>query len=177
MKLKIKIRAKIYLILTIFILSANALLAEEETIPRFFLDYAIVDRTLKNGKGYTAELSELYKRNRSSAIFIFMFWQEKAFRECEEVTRTSAQHYRQAIINMTEEEKDRIMKSAQAEVSQCSYSFYYDSWDEINKTIVNQLKAAKINYRKNNYIWYLFLFMPLILIIVIWRKRKVLMPH
>lgn len=167
-----------FLVVTIFLFSANTLLAEERTIPRFFLDYAVVEHSLKNDKGYSMELLELYKKAPHSAIFIADFWHQKALKECEESIRTNARRCSQKIaLNMTEEEKDKVMEPAEKAARQCFYSFYYDNWDEINKTIVNKLKAAKINLRKNNYIWNLLIVITVILLIVFWRKRKVLMSH
>lgn len=178
MKLKIKIRVKAGLTLTLFVLSVSTLLAEERTMPRFFLDYAVVDHKLKDDKGYSMELLKLYEKTPHSAIFIADFWHQKAFKECEESIQTNARRCSQKItLNMTEEEEDKIMEPAEKAANQCFYSFYYDNWDEINKTIVNKLKAAKINYRKNNYIYYLLLVITVILLMVFWRKRKILMPH
>lgn len=176
--MKLKIKFNIYLTIVILLFCVNTLLGEERTIPRFLIDYAVVDRSLKNRKGYAIELLKLYQKDPNSATLIADFWHQKAVRECQKCIETNVDLYLQKITpNMTQEEKDKVMEPAKEAATQCFYSFYYDNFDEINKTIVNKLKVAKINYRKNNYIWYFLLVITVILLIVFWRKRKVLMSH
>ncbi len=149
------------------------LLAEQNDVPRFFLDYAVVDHSLKNDRGYSMELLELHKKEPNSAIFLANFWHNKALRECEENIRSAAHLYSQTItLNMTEEEKKKAMEPASKIADQCFYGFYYDNWGEINKSIITKLRAAKIRYKKNNYSWFLsLLIIPLGLLAVLLRKH------
>jgi len=115
---------------------------EEKGISRFFLDYAVVEHSLKNDKGYSIKLLELYKKNPNSAIFLADFWHYKAVKECYKFMKETAHFYSEKIsIDMTEGQKDKIMEPAKEAIDHCFYGFYYDNWDEINRTIVNKLKA------------------------------------
>ena len=118
---------------------------QEKTIPRFFLDYAVVNHSLKNDQGYSMELLELLKIDPNSANFIANFWWEKAKRECKNDVESIAQNYAKRITeNTTEGEKEQIFAKAKNECNQCFYSFYYDNWDAINETILNKLESANI---------------------------------
>jgi len=130
----------------------EAMIVKENTaLPphRFFLDYAVVDHSLKNDNGYSMELLDLYEKDRDSAVFIAEFWHQKAVKECMEAIQQTAHRYsRQITLGMSEEEKAKINSKGEKEARQLFYGYYYDNWDGINKTIEDKLRNAKIRFRK-----------------------------
>jgi hypothetical protein len=147
---------------------------QEIYMPRFFLDYAVVDHSLKNDKGYSNELLKLWEKNPHSAIFLGEFWHQKAYNACRESIRENIDHcVKKITLGMTEQEKDKITEPAKKAADQCFYAFYYDNWDEINKTIVSRLKAEKIFLFKRQLkkIW-LYLVGSIIFIGVIFKIKK-----
>jgi hypothetical protein len=133
----------------IIIFYTHSLLAEQETyMPRFLLDYAVVDHSFENDTGYSMELLKLWDKNPHAVILLGEFWHQKAFNACRENIQANIHLRSQKItLKMTEEEKDKIMGPAKKAADQCLYAFYYDNWDEINKTIVSKLRAEKILFR------------------------------
>ncbi|NQS89686.1 hypothetical protein HQ584_07865 [Patescibacteria group bacterium] len=147
--------------------------AEERTMPRFFLDYGVVDHSLKNDEGYSMELLELYEKNPNSAVFIADFWHQKALRECEESIRSNSRLYSNNItLDMTKEERDEVMKPAEEAAIKCLYGYYYDNWNKINESIINKLKAENINYRRNTHSWFYILLIFIVLAIIFFVKRR-----
>lgn len=115
----------------------------EEGIPRFYLDYAVVEHSLKNDVGNFDEFMNLRELDMNSANFIAEFWSGKARRECDEFIKGVAKRYSKRVTTQTSKEKyNKLIKAAKREKDQCFYGVYYDHWDEINQMIVEKYKSA-----------------------------------
>jgi hypothetical protein len=126
---------------TVFFADADA---GEAGLPRFFLDYAIVNHSLKNDEGAFNELMDLAKLDQKSADFIAEFWWGKANSYCDDYVDKLIRQYSAKITPKTSErEKIEITEAAKKEADQCFYGFYYDQWDEINKMIREKYGAVK----------------------------------
>jgi hypothetical protein len=148
---------------------------QEIYMPRFLLDYAVVDHSLKNNEGYSDELLKLWERNPHAAIFLSEFWHQKAYNACRESIHENINScVKKITLGMTEEEKDKITEPAKKAANQCFYSFYYDNWDEINKTIINRLRAERIFFfkRQLNKVW-LYLVLGIIFVIASFKIKKI----
>jgi len=132
--------------LSLFLCYSSHSLAEDAKpgIPRFYLDYAVVQDSLKNGQGVLEQLIELYKAHPQAANFITDFWWEKAKRECSSTFSSVARRYAQKVTASTSESaKKEYEKEAKEEAAQCVYGVYYDHWDEINTMIELRIKKLK----------------------------------
>jgi hypothetical protein len=125
-------------------LSSVNLQAAEPTMPRFYLDYAVVQDSLKNGHGYLKELLGFAKTHRQQADFLAEFWWARAKKECIGTFKEIANRYGPQINQSTSAiEKTKLEKALQAEADQCVYGVIYDHWDEINKMILEKVQRAK----------------------------------
>lgn len=110
--------------------------AEEKTLPRFYLDYAVVQHSLMNDQGLFDELMDIAEKNRPSADFIAEFWWSKANTKCQDVVHNISRRYGAQITAKTSlKEKETLRKAAKKEADQCFYGVYYDNWDAINRMI------------------------------------------
>lgn len=118
--------------------------AVEPTMPRFYLDYAVVQDSLKNGHGYLKELLGFAKTHRQQADFLAEFWWARAKKDCMETFREIAKRYGPQINqSATATEKTKLENALQAEADQCVYGVIYDHWDEINKMILEKVRSAE----------------------------------
>lgn len=117
--------------------------AQEATLPRFYLDYAIVQHSLKADKGLFDELMDLAKMDRNSADFIAKFWWGKAKKECNEFVEKIARKYARRITPaMSKTDKEKLQKLVTEEANQCYYGVYYDHWEEVNQMIKAKYNAV-----------------------------------
>jgi len=117
--------------------------ASEQTMPRFYLDYAVVEHSLKNDKGYSKELLDFAKAHRQQADFLADFWWAKAKKECLETFKEIVHRYASQVTPSTSaSDRTNLEKAAKAESDQCVYGVIYDHWDEINAMIVEKVNQA-----------------------------------
>lgn len=117
--------------------------AAEPAMPRFYLDYAVVEHSLKNDKGYSKELLDFAKAHRQQADFLANFWWAKAKKECMETFKEIVHRYASQMTPSTSAaNKTKLENLAKAESDQCVYGVIYDHWDEINAMIVERAKQA-----------------------------------
>lgn len=113
-------------------------------MPRFYLDYAVVQHSLKNDKGLFEQLMQFGKAYPREADFIADFWWGKARKECGPTFSEVAHRYATKLTTSTSAaERAKLEKGAKKESDQCVYGVYYDHWDEINKMIEQRFKKIK----------------------------------
>jgi hypothetical protein len=118
--------------------------AEESSIPRFYLDYALVQHNLKNDQGLFEKLMEFARAYPREANFIAEFWWGKARKECGTTFSEVANRYASKLSASTSPtERAQLEKDAKKEADQCVYGVYYDHWDEINKMIEQRFKKSR----------------------------------
>jgi 23S rRNA G2069 N7-methylase RlmK/C1962 C5-methylase RlmI len=131
---------KVRVFLVLLALSASVC---ADGLPRFYLDYAVVQHSLKNDVGNFDEFMKLAEIDRESADFMAEFWWSKAKRECNEyIKETIERQARRITPETSEEEKEELLRDARAEADQCFYGVYYDHWDEINDMVVKRYQDA-----------------------------------
>ena len=114
-----------------------------EGLHRFAIQYLNVQDNLKGGQGYSDQYLELLDINDKAANFIGAFWYKKALifysQEIDHIVK-------QAVVVMegkTEEGKAEIQQKVQSKIDDFCFVFYYDHWDEINKTILAKYEFEK----------------------------------
>lgn len=143
---------------------------------RFFLDYAVVDHSLKNDQGYSKALLKLYEKDPNAAEFIANFWHKRAYYACEKRIKEAVDSCVERITsNMTEEQKNEILKPVDEIVSNCFDNYYYDHWDKINKMLVDKFKAEGVPYRRWTDYVLLFFLILLSLFLFFFYQKKILL--
>ena len=126
-----------------FIVISSTALHAEQGLPRFYLDYAVVQHSLKNDVGNFDEFMKLAEIDSNSADFIAKFWWGKAKKECDEYLKSLVERYVKKITQETsKEEKEELKKLIKEDAVNCFYGVYYDHWDEINQMVLQKYKAA-----------------------------------
>lgn len=126
------------------VLVSSVVSAEEPSFPRFYLDYAVVQHSLKNDQGLFEQLMEFAKAYPRQADFIADFWWGRARKECGTTFSEVANRYASKLTpSMSPAERAKLEKDAKKEADECVYGVYYDHWDEINKMIEQRLKKLK----------------------------------
>lgn len=119
-------------------------MAAESSMPRFYLDYAVVSHSLKNDEGHFEELMAIAKAHPQKTDFIAEFWWAKAKKECHDTFDEIVRRYASQVKGDTSAaEKSKLEKEAKAEADQCVYGVYYDHWDEINQMIIKRFEQLK----------------------------------
>src|SRR5215472_16239296 len=124
--------------LIVLLLFGHVSVGSEETkgLHRFYLDYAVVEHSLKNDKGFFNQLMALYDLDRNAANFLAEFWWTKAKTQCNSFVKESVEHYSRMITPDTSQpEQERLEKQTKQEADHCFYGVYYEHWDEINQMI------------------------------------------
>jgi len=128
---------------SVFVVFSTAYSEQQGLLPRFYLDYAVVQDSLKNDKGNFDEFMKLAEINRNAADFIAKFWWGKAKKECHAfVNEMIKQRVEQMTPDSTEYEKSEIEKGLKEDADQCYYGVYYDHWDEINQMVIQRHQEA-----------------------------------
>jgi len=118
-------------------------MAQAAGIPRFYADYAVVQESLKNGKGNWAVFMKLVEVDSKRANFIAEFWWVKAKKECSPfVDEIVMKGVKKIKPKTTKEEKSKIFEGIKKEADQCFYGVYYDHWAEINKMVADSYQRA-----------------------------------
>ena len=131
------------LIASTIIVFALVVPSTAQGLHRFYLDYAVVQHSLKNDVGNFNEFMKLAELDRDSADFIAKFWWGKAKKECDEFIRgIIVDHVKNLTKETSNEEKEKLEKTIMEEADHCFYGVYYDHWDEINQMVVQKYKAA-----------------------------------
>lgn len=140
-------------LLVILLLSSSAAAYANEASPsihRFYLDYLVVQHSLKNDEGVSSKLMALAEANMNVADFIAEFWWSKAKKECRASMEEVAKRYAKKITaSSSEVDKQKLEKQAKGEVDQCVYSIYYDHWEEINRMIEHRFENLSKSEREH----------------------------
>ena len=139
-------------LLIALLLIAPVSVSSEETkgLHRFYLDYAVVEHSLKNDKGLFKELMALAKLDRNAADFLAEFWWTKAKTACNSFVKEVVERYSGMVTPETSQpELDQLEKQVKQESNHCFYGVYYDHWDEINQ-MIKQRYQESLKRRKSN---------------------------
>lgn len=146
----IKVSFFVFLFLTIFQCHA---FSEEGTIPRFYVDYCVVEHTLKNDQGYSEKLIKISQIDINAGDFLAEFWFNRAKTSCfEQVERIIRLNLQAVKAQKDKTEQTRMLEKLKDEISQCYYAFYFEHWDEINKTIIDtysRVQKEKVEQENN----------------------------
>jgi hypothetical protein len=121
---------------------------EESGLHRFFLDYAVMDHSLKGDQGETEKLMALLQADQENdtqtAKCLAGFWHQRAIQHCDAWVQKSIKRHIQALPEQaSEKQKDAVMTKVWKDVEPCLHSYYYDHWEEINQTIRNRYETAR----------------------------------
>lgn len=118
---------------------------ESPNIRGFINWYSSVQTNLKNDSGKLDIFKNMLKKNPDKAEFIADYWQTKLRICCSKKDDKDLTDSLWATVSLArsgkitqEESKNRttkLMDEYQKELISCFNSFYYDNWNEINKTI------------------------------------------
>ena len=148
----------IFIILCLFPLCS---FADEAGTSRFYREYTEVSHALMSDQGCVSELMELQSLDVNAADKIADFWMFKSKRECydfvekiksdvdfKDLYKEIDYFIDKRTTSVSGREYEEIQKKALKEAEQCRYCIYYDNWDDINKMILNKLKAVKEGNQK-----------------------------
>lgn len=131
----LKLISLVFLFLSIF---CCRVFSEEATIPRFYVDYCVVQHTLKNDKGYSEQLMKIAELDINAGDFLAEFWFNRAKTSCfKQVERVISSQVNIVKAQKDKTEQAKMIEKLKDEISQCYYAFYFEHWDEINKTILD----------------------------------------
>jgi len=99
----------------------------------FYLDYAVVQHSLKGDQGLFEELMEIAKNNPSDVLA--NFWWGRALHHCDALMKETIQDHLQRTPNRN---KDDMAADITKQTAPCRHSYYVDHWDEINRMIRTQ---------------------------------------
>lgn len=116
--------------------------SKDEGIPRFYLDYAIVEHSYKNDQGNFEELMKLKGINGRAAEMISNFWSMKAENSCKGYIKKLSKDVTRESKGKTSEEEKVILEKGRDKVNQCFYLYYYENWEEMNIMIKNRYQQA-----------------------------------
>ena len=152
---------KTAVIFVILFLFPACLFADGAGLSRFYLEYKEVNHSLMSDQGYVNELMELHSLDVNAADKIADFWLFKSKRECydfvekiksgvdfNDLYKEIDYYIDKKTTNVSGGKYEEIQDKALKEAEQCRYCIYYDNWDEINKMILDKLKAVKEENKK-----------------------------
>ena len=150
--------AVIFIILFLF---PPWLFADGADPSRFYREYTEVSNSLMSDKGCVSELMELRLLDVNASDKIADFWMFKSKRECydfvekiksgvdfKDLYKEIDYYIDKKTTNVSGGKYEEIQKNALKEAEQCRYCIYYDNWNEINKMILDKLKAVKEESKK-----------------------------
>ncbi|MCP4252113.1 MAG: hypothetical protein GY775_01675 [Candidatus Scalindua sp.] len=130
--------------------------ADGAGLSRFYREYTEVSHSLMSDQGCVDELMELQSLDINAADKIADFWMFKSKRECydfiekiksgvdfKDLYKEIDYYIDKKTTNVSGGKYEEIQKKALKEAEQCRYCIYYDNWDDINKMILDKLKAVK----------------------------------
>ena len=152
---------KIAVIFIILFLFPACLFADGAGLSRFYLEYKEVNHSLMSDQGCVNELMELHSLDVNAADKIADFWLFKSKRECydfvekiksgvdfNDLYKEIDYYIDKKTTNVSGGKYEEIQNKALKEAEQCRYCIYYDNWGEINKMILDKLKAVKEENKK-----------------------------
>ncbi len=149
------------IVFIILFLSPVCLFADGAGLSRFYREYTEVNHSLMSDQGCVNELMELHSLDVNAADKIADFRLFKSKRECydfvekiksgvdfKDLYKEIDYYIDKKTTNVSGGKYEEIQKKALKEAEQCRYCIYYDNWDEINKMILDKLKAVKEENKK-----------------------------
>jgi len=117
-------------------------MAQAADFPRFYLDYAVVQESLKNDKGNWDIFMKLVEIDSKKANFIAEFWWSKVKKECSPFVKEIVKKAVKEIKPKTTKEELKNSERVKKEANQCYYGVYYDNWADINKMVADSYQRA-----------------------------------